>query len=448
MTGKSPRIHVFYWAIFLLAISTAGQAVDAADEWNQFRGPSGMGHGGAPSLPTEWSEEKNVVWKTEIPGTGWSSPVVSGDQIWMTTSTIEEATPEEVKEASKGKPFPVALAHNLKMYAICVDQASGDIVHQRLLMEEPAPDVIHTMNSYASPTPVIGHGHVYCHFGTNGTACIDTDSGEIVWENRDLHLDHSTGAGSSPILWNDRLIVNCDGIDVQYIAALNTSDGSFAWKTPRSGELNEIPEFKKAFSTPIILTAGGQEVVISAAADWVYGYDPQTGEELWKVSYQELGFSTTPCPVFGDGKLYICTGFMKSRLLAMDFDAEDRSVAPQLLWEFGKQVPTITSPLWVAGSVYFVSEQGGVLTSVDGDSGEMQWKKRLGGNYAASPIYANGHVYVFSREGMTTVFQPADEFKEVAKNELEGSFMASPAITGNALILRTDRALYRIEKKN
>ncbi len=263
-----------------------------------------------------------------------------------------------------------------------------------------------------------------------------------------MNLKHSTGPGSSPILWNELLIIHCDGTDVQYIAALNTKDGSLAWRTDRSGELNETPEFKKAFSTPILVTLDGKETLISSASDWVYAYDPATGEELWKVAYGELGFSTTPRPIVGDGFIYLCTGYMRSRLLALKYDPAERSQPPAITWDYGRQVPTITSPIFAAGKVFFVSENGGVLTALDGVSGEKLWQERLGGNYAASPILIEGNVYVFSREGIATVFKPTEEFKVLAENELDGSFMASPAVTGIALILRTDKALYRVQKLN
>jgi len=266
-----------------------------------------------------------------------------------------------------------------------------------------------------------------------------------MWSHRELSLNHSTGAGSSPLLWNNLLIVHCDGTDVQYIAALDTETGDTVWKTDRSGELNPTPEFKKAFSTPVMLTLGGQETLISSASDYVYAYDPATGEELWKVPYGELGFSTTPRPVVGNGFIYVCTGFMRSRLLALKYDVNQRTAAPTIAWDFDKQVPTITSPIVVNETIYFVSENGGVLTALDAITGEKRWQERLGGNYAASPLFVDGHVFFFSRDGLTTVFEPDGEFEAVSENELDGSFMASPAVTDNAFILRTDKALYRVQ---
>jgi outer membrane protein assembly factor BamB len=419
-----------------------------ADQWPEFRGPGGMGHSTATGLPTEWSEQKNIVWKTEIPGTGWSSPVVWDDQIWITTSTVENVSEDVQAAAADGKPFPVAAAKNLKMYAVCVHKDTGELLHKILLLKEPQPDAIHTMNSFASPTPVIRAGRVFCHFGNNGTACIDTELGEVVWSHRDLPLNHSTGAGSSPLLWNNLLIVHCDGIDVQYIAALDTETGETVWKTDRSGELNATPEFKKAFSTPVMLTLEGHETLISSASDYVYAYDPTTGEELWNVPYGMLGFSTTPRPVVGNGFIYVCTGFMKSRLLALKYDPQQRAKAPTIAWDFDKQVPTITSPIVVNDTIYFVSESGGVLTALDAITGEKRWQERLGGNYAASPLFADGHVYFFSRDGIATVLKPSGPFEIVSENELDGSFMASPAVTDNALILRTDKAVYRVQNIN
>ena len=426
-----------------------GQACQSvlAEIWPQFRGPGGMGHTAAEGLPVAWSETSNIAWRTPIRGTGWSSPVVFGDQIWLTTAVSQDASAAELAAARVGQVIPVALAKDLELYAICVDARSGAILHDVLLMEEPSPAAIHTMNSYASPTPVIEAGRVYCHFGSLGTVCVDTASGQILWKNRDLKLDHGTGAGSSPVLWQRLLIFHCDGRDAQYIAALNTDDGSLAWKTARSGRLPDNSEFKKAYCTPVVITADGQAVLVSPAADWVYGYDPQTGRELWKVSYGTQGFSTVPRPVVDDQHIYLCTGYMRSQLLALAYDRSHLAAPPEIRWRYEKQVPAITSPVLVDGTLYFVSDQGGVMTAVEAATGRRLWQQRLGGNYAASPLYAGGHVYLFSREGVCTVWPTAGEPAAEAENQLDGSFMASPAVIGDALILRTDKALYRVENQ-
>lgn len=449
--SSRPHRRADHWislgGFLLLSLGTTGLLF--ASNWPEFRGPTGQGYAEG-SVPTTWSETEHVKWKTPIPGVGWSSPVIWKNQIWMTTSTVRAATEEEKAAAiaaagGSADVIPLEVASDLRMRAICIDRDTGTILHDILLLREATPEPIHTMNSYASPTPVIEEGRVYCHFGSNGTAAVDTATGKIAWTNRELKLKHETGAGSSPILWKDLLIVHCDGSDTQAIAALHKSDGKLAWKTPRSGEMHDNPQFKKAYGTPLVITMGDQEVLISTAPDWLYGYDPATGKELWKVPYGSLGFSNVPRPIARDGVLYICTGFTKSQLMALEYGNRAASAEPTILWQFAKQVPQIASPLLIDGQIYFVSDQGGVFTSVDAKTGELIYQERLGGNHAASPIFADGKIYLPNREGTTHVIQPGRTLKVLAENELDSGCLASPVALDGMLFLRTQEALYRIE---
>ncbi|HEY6563606.1 MAG TPA: PQQ-binding-like beta-propeller repeat protein, partial [Pirellulaceae bacterium] len=254
------------------------------------------------------------------------------------------------------------------------------------------------------------------------------------------------GPGSSPILWRDLLIVHCDGSDVQFIVALDKRDGHVVWKTLRTGKLESNPQFKKAYGTPLVVEIGGEDVLISPAANWLYGYQAATGRELWKVSYETLGFSNVPRPVLGNNRLFICTGFMKSELLAIDFDPRQGEVAPLIAWRFGKQVPQIPSPLLIDNDLYFVSDQGGVFTCLDADSGAMVYRERLGGNHAASPLLADGRIYLCDRAGTTHVIQPGRTFRLLATNRLKDGCMASPAAVAEGIYLRTTTALYRLSR--
>lgn len=435
----------------LLAVAVAcvaavcGGGWTAADEWPQFRGPDSNGHARAKGLPKEWSESKNIVWKTAILGRGWSSPVVSGDRIWLTTAIQEQPTEEykAKKLAEAPNPDGLEIAGSVSLRAVCVSLSSGKLLHDVELFYVDAPQPIHSQNSYASPSPVLRDGRLYCHFGTYGTACLDAASGKIVWKNQQLTLDHQNGPGASPILWKNLLIATCDGIDVQYIAALDAGSGKLVWKTSRSGELNESPPLRKAYGTPLVVHEGGREQLISPAADWVYSYDPATGQELWKAKYGKLGFSNAPQPVVVGGRAFICTCFMESSLLSVRLDGSGDVSQSHIEWRYDKQMPRMPTPIAVDGLLYIVND-GGVATCLEASSGDVVWRERIGGNFCASPIYADGCLFFSNREGETTVVRPGETFEKLAVNRLDGAFYATPAVVGRSLILRTDTHLYRI----
>lgn len=420
----------------------------SAGDWPEYRGPGGQGHASGPA-PLNWSENQHVVWKTPLEGKGWSTPVVSDDQIWITTATTDQASAAEIEErlATNTGNQPLDVVNNLTMRAICIDRTNGQIIHDLKLMTKQKPEPVHELNSYASPSPIVDEGHVYFHFGPNGTACVEADSGNILWVNqsKELIVKTENGAGSTPVLWNDLLITHFDGSDRQFIAALDTASGRVVWKTDRSGQMNENPQLKKCYGTPLLVTISGKLVVISPAADWLYAYDPATGKELWKLSYGDLGFSVVPRPVEKDGTVFVCTSFMRSRLLAVELEQDGSQVEPRIKWQYAKQVSQMPSPIVVEDLIYFVSDKGGVLTCLDADTGDLVWLERLGGNFSSSPLFADGKLYFCDREGITHVIQPGREFHLLAKNQLDGSIMASPVVVDGSMYLRTDNALYRIE---
>lgn len=433
-------------ALFAISLFAASFAF-AAENWTQFRGPDGQGQSDATGLPLTWSETEHVTWKTPIPGRGHSSPVVFGDQVWLTTSLVEQLTPEEKKARLDKIPNSngLDLAGAVSLRAICVDRKSGQLVHNLELFHVAQPEPIHSLNSYASPTSVIEEGRLYCHFGTYGTCCVDTKTAKIIWSNTEHHCDHQNGAGSSPIVWNDLLIVHYDGIDVQYIVAMNKATGDTVWKTNRSGKLNDRIYFKKAYGTPVVVQQNGKPLLISPGADWVYGYDPATGKEIWRAGYGKLGFSTVPVPLIGPGEVYICTSFMQSRLLAVKWDGQGDVTDTKVRWAFDKQMPKKPSGLLIDGLLYFVADSG-VATCIDAQTGEAVWTERLGGNFSASPLYVDGRIYCFNQEGQVKVLAPGRSFKELAAFEMDEGFMATPAVAGKAMFARTDGHLYRIEK--
>ena len=437
-----------HWLPALVCNVVICVAANGAENWPQWRGPDGQGHAQTRGVPTTFSETENVTWKAVIPGKGHSSPVIYGDQIWVTTAIetpADEATKKErLKKNTGGQPLNILASVTLR--AVCVNKNTGKIEHDLELMSVRDPQWVHTLNSYASPTPVIEAVSLYCHFGAFGTVAIDTAAGKIAWTNSEHIIMHENGPGSTPIVHGDKLIFHCDGSDKQYIAALDKNTGKSAWQTPRTGKMNANVQLKKAYGTPLVVEIAGKAQLVSPAADWLYVYDPQTGKELWKLSYDVLGFSTVPRPVTGHGLIYMCTSFMKSELLAID-PGNGEAGAAKIAWRYKQGVPQMPSPLLVGDELFIISDQGGVVTCLDAKTGEPHFRERIDGNYSASPTLIDGRIYFLSREGVCTVLAPGKAFKVLAKNKLDGGFMASPAAVDGALFLRTDSALYRIEAK-
>jgi outer membrane protein assembly factor BamB len=404
--------------------ATAARATEAI-AWPQWQGPEGDGHAGSPGIPLKWSESENVKWKTPTPGEGWSTPVVGHGKVWMTTSTPEGRSAR----------------------LLCVDLASGKLLKDMELINVEAPQKKHKMNSYASPSPILDGDRLYCCFGAHGTVCVDTNTLKILWRNMDLKVDHQNGPGSTPILYKGKLILCCDGMDQQYLAALNISDGSIAWKTPRSQKFKATAaDMKKAYGTPMILDIDGKDVVVEPAAEYLYANDPDSGRELWWVKYP--GFSNVPKPIVCDGVLVVCTGFMRSEIWGIKIPAKDQSgdlTASNVLWRYKIQVPNKPTPVAVGPNVYMVSDSG-TVTCLKAKTGDVVWKEQIGGEFSASPLVADNHIYFFDIAGNTTVIEPGETYKLLTKNTLEDGFMASAAVAGKALILRTKTKIYRIEQ--
>jgi outer membrane protein assembly factor BamB len=392
-------------------------------QWPQFRGPEGNGLSPNTGLPLTWSETQNVRWKTAIHGRAWSSPVILGRQVWMTT-----ATPD-------GK----------ELFAVAVDRDSGKIAFDLKLFDVPHPQFAHAFNTYASPTPVVEPGRVYVTFGSPGTAAVDTATGKVLWERRDLECNHFRGAGSSPILFGNLLLMHFDGSDRQYVVALDKRTGRTVWETKRSIDFQDLEadgrvkadgDFRKAFATPHVVMNGAQPVLISLGSKATYGYDPLTGKELWRI--EERGqFSASTRPVTGHGLVFYPTGFNTGQIFAIRPDGT-------IAWKAARGAPNKPS-LLLSGDLLFMVNDGGIVTCLEAKTGSEVWHARLTDSYSASPIAAEGRVYFFSEDGKATVIEAGRTFKVLAENVLDEGFMASPAIDGSAIYLRTRTHLYRVE---
>ena len=400
-------------------------SMSRAEDWPEFRGPTGQGLSAEVGLPIEWSETKNVAWKQAVPGKGWSSPIVVGGKVYLTTAA---------PRGGDGKP------EDLSLDALCLDAKSGRILwEQEVFRQDPkASPSIHGKNSHASSTPLIHGQRLFVHFGHQGTACLDLD-GKVLWRNSELKYAPVHGNGGSPIYFENLLLFSCDGGDKRFVAALEASTGKVAWQTERTGDAAK----KFSFSTPLLIHVNDKPQLISAGSDVVCSYDPKTGREIWRVRYD--GYSVIPRPVFGHGLLFLSTSYNTPSLLAIRPDGEGDITSTNITWSSRKAIPHTPSPLLVGDELYLVSDNG-QASCVDAKTGKVHWQERLNANFSASPVYAEGRIYLQSEQGIGFVLQASKEFKQLAKNTLEARTLASYAIAEGAIFLRTDKHLYRLQK--
>ena len=406
---------------------------NALADWPGFRGPWNNGYASPKGdthvvgFPLHWSETENVKWKTSIPFRGWSTPVVMDDQVWLTTATED------------GHDF----------YAICVDANTGKILFNEKLFHSENPEPLgNSVNAYATPSPVIEKGRVYVHFGSYGTACLDTATTKVIWKREDLQCRHFRGPSSSPIIYENLLILTFDGIDFQYTAGLDKETGKTVWKTDRTADWNDKGQgvypgdTRKAHATPRVVMVNGNPQLLSPGAKAAYSYDPRTGKELWKVDHRD--FSVAPVPLYNNGIAFMVTGRIKTELWAIKVDGTGNVTDTKITWKQNAHIGKSASPVLVDGKIYTVSDES-FLSCLDETNGQVVWTERIGGGYQASPIYADGHLSLCNLQGLTTVVKPGASYEALATNQLADGFMASPAASGKALFLRTKTALYRIE---
>jgi len=395
--------------------------------WPDWRGPTCDGRSDETGLPLKWSETENIVWKTPIHDLGYSTPVVWGDQVWLTTATKNGRT----------------------LYAVCVDLNSGQVVHDVEVFHHEKPQRIHRLNSYATPSAVVEKGFVYVHYGTHGTAAINTGTGQVVWRRDDLNCEHMQGPVSSPILFEDVLIVHLEGTDVQFIAALDKKTSNTVWRYDRPKELYEGVEplyLLKSYHTPVIIEVNGKPQLISNGAMLVTGHDPQTGKEIWRVRYRD----DNPISriVSGHGLLFINCGGSPgaTHLWAVRQGGVGDVTDTHVVWKMTKDVCHESSPVLVGELLYMMSDKG-VLICKEAKTGKTVWTERLDGDYGASLLYADNRIYMTNKEGKTTIIEPGRKFQRLAVNNLDGFFGASPAVVGKSLLLRTKTHLYRVQSE-
>ncbi len=402
------------------SVLALGATPAGADDWPEFRGPTGQGHAPDAGVPLTWSETENVTWKVPVPGLGWSSPVVADGRIWLTSA---------VTEPDAGS--------SLRLLAF--DVATGDQTLDVEVFDSSEVYPLNPKNSLASPSAVADPDgeRVYVHFGATGTAAVATD-GSIVWRARFPYISQH-GNGGSPILHDGRVILSIDGYDTAFLVAVDAATGEERWRNMRPDPVSQ------AYSTPLTIRVGDREQIIGVSAFRTTGHDPRTGEEVWRVRYPN-GFSNVPRPVHGHGMVFVSTGFQTPVLLAVRTDGSGDVTRSHIAWRLRRGAPLTPSPILVGDELYVVTDFG-IATCVDAHTGDIHWQERLGGNHSASPVFVDGRIYFQNEEGVTTVIAPGTEFRELARNRLDGVTLASMAVSDGALFLRTDTHLYRIEQR-
>ncbi|MFO0852126.1 MAG: PQQ-binding-like beta-propeller repeat protein [Gemmataceae bacterium] len=414
-------------AVFALLLLAPCPSPLIATDWLEFRGPNGTGHYAGKPLPTEWGPTTNVTWKTPIPGKGWSSPIHVGGKLVMTTAV-----------PLSGNDTP-----DYSLRAVAVDAKSGSLLWDVELFREdgktaPPP---HKKNSHASPTPVSDGKTVVAHFGHMGTAALDLD-GKVLWKTQELTYHPMHGNGGSPILVGDAVVFCCDGRDVAFVVALDKATGKVRWKTPR----NTTARMTFSFATCQAVTAAGKTVIVSPAADYVMGYDPATGKELWRAKYPRPGWSLICRPVEAFGKVWLSTGYDAAHLIAVDPWAGG-SVKPALVWKEKFYTPNTPTPLLVGDELYLIADMG-FLSCIDARTGKTHYSERLPGKgYSASPIAWDGKIYLTSEEGVGQVLAAGKEYKELSRSDLGEKTFATFVPVDGALFVRTETQLYRFDRR-
>ena len=425
MISKSSLIFCLFGVAFLFSFKQAGSQ---DKNWTHFRGSDLNGLTISENIPLKL-DSSVIKWKTKIHDSGYSSPVIFSNQIWVTT----------------------ARADGKELYAVCTDFQTGKIIYDIKVFTPEEIEGKHSINTYASPTPCIEKGFVYVHYGSMGTACINTSNGSIVWKRTDFKCKHVQGPASSPVIYKNMIILHFEGVDVRYIVALDKSDGKLIWKTDRPSEpyesLTEIG--RKAYITPIIINVKGRDMLISNGSAVCIAYDPNTGKEIWRVV--DGGESTVSMPFREKGVVFWYAGYMLSgegtkftELLAVNPDGNGDITKTNILWkkQDTQSQNQLLSPVIKDGLIYTVDTRN-KLMCIDAATGKEIWSTHLTANYNASPLYINGNVWFFSVKGEVLVIKAGRKYEIIAENQMDSGIWATPAVLRNSMIMRTQKYLYR-----
>jgi len=432
--------HVFPFLVAsLLPWSATAQPATTPLFWPDKQGPtrdSVVPEAEAAKLPLEWDEAsgKGIAWKVAFEGEGHSSPVIGGDLIWFTSA------PKDGK----------------KMYVYAINRHDGSIVHHKLIFENEAPEELgNPLNNYAAPSCVLEEDAVYVHFGTYGTARLNPQTAEVVWQRRDINVRHYRGPGSSPAIFEDLLILTFDGIDRQFVTALNKKTGETVWLTPRSTDYGDLMpdgkpqmdgDLRKGYGTPTIAKVGEGYQVLSVGSKAAFGYDARTGKEIWTIKHTEYNASSRP--IVKGNIAYINTGSDRARLIAIKLDETTRGdiSSSHVIWDRTKRNASLSYPVMMNNYI-FQATSSGVGGCVNLEDGEDIWSERISaGKFIAGPVVTAERLYFFSDAGIATVLAADPEYKVLAQNQFENPVTASPAVAEGALFVRTKTHLIKIVK--
>jgi outer membrane protein assembly factor BamB len=423
-----------YFARLLVILACGIACGGQAENWPQFRGPTGQGISTENSLPIQWSAESNAVWKVAIPAEGWSSPIVWGDRVFL-TGTRESGA---------------------RCHLLCLDRTSGRLLWDKEVLEQ-VPLRKEGKNSYATPTPCTDGKRVYAAFA-DGSLVAVTFTGEVAWTNREVSFYSRHGLGSSPILYGGTVIMAFDGSNRVKVAGTypnNTDKERLGWQIPWDGAFlaafdtaggkrvwtGKRGKSRIAHATPVVLHGKNGDQLLSPAGDVVQAFDPKSGERLWSVYCQGEGL--VPSPVAGEQLAFTSSGFEKTTFRGIRLGGKGDVTATHIAWEQKKGVPTQASPIYVKPHVFVVNDAG-IATCYNEDSGDIVWQERLGGSYSPSPVFADGRIYFLSEAGETVVIPAGSRFGILARNPLKEKCQASPAISQGRIYIRSDKHLFCI----
>lgn len=437
-------IAAWFLSLASQALAAESESPEAEQYWPQWRGPLATGVAPHANPPTEWSEDQNVRWKTELPGLGHSTPIVWGDRVFLTAAIPygDELPPRPSQAPGNHDNLPVT--RRQQFVALAVSRSDGQIVWQRTLRKALPQEQGHRTASLASNSPVADGERVFVFFGSYGLYCLNLD-GELLWE-KDFGLMqslHGHGEGASPLLYGDMLLVNCDHEGQSFVAAFDKHTGRQLWKVDR----DEIT----SWATPIVVEHAGKPQLIVSGTNRVRGYDLADGKVIWQCG--GLSANIVASPVAADGVVYVGSSYDKRALLAIRLEGAtgDITASDEVLWRRSRGTPYVPSPLLYGESLYFVTHYQGILTRVNGPTGtDDPGPIRLGGmsEIYASPVGAADRVYVTDRNGTTLVISHSSHPKLLAKNALNDTFSASAAIAGGELFLRGEKRLYCLAEED
>lgn len=405
-----PKISLLHFLFVLFSLHSV-----FAGDWSQFRGPSGQGHADVKKLPLRWSATDKVIWKKELPGTAWSSPVLGGGKLFLTN-----AVPD---------------GEGVSLRVLRVDALTGNLDWDLELFRMESAQRIHRKNSHASPTPFLDDDRLYVHFGNQGTACLSL-AGKTIWKKRfDYPPVH--GSGCSPVVEGDLLLFSADGARDPALYALDKHTGKIRWRTPRDASSKK----KFSFCTPIVIDVEGRRQIISPASDYIFAYD-LSGKQIWKSHYPG-GYSVVPRPLYANGIVYVSSGYDRPVVYAVRPTGSGDVTETHVVWKTDKNAPRNSSPL-VVGDLFFMAADTGVVSCLDAKSGELHWRERVARETSSSLLHAAGRIYLIDEQGKTYVFAAAPTYKLLAENDLADRTLASFAASDGTLYVRTASALWRI----